>query len=98
VSQDQLRAFAQVVDTPELLDSLALTLRLTALGPQMEFFRERVLLLQQVVRICEEVWAIANMNVLDGVRVAENMRGVLVSFDSDILVGDEIANEAEDYE
>jgi hypothetical protein len=37
------------------------------------------------------------MNILDGVRVAENTRGVLVSFDSDALVGDEIANEAEDY-
>jgi hypothetical protein len=57
-----------------------------------------VLRLQQVVWICEEVWAIANMNILDGVQVAEDMRGVLVAFDSDGLVGDEIVNEAEDYE
>jgi hypothetical protein len=64
----------------------------------MEFFRERVLCLQQVVWICEEVQAIANMNVLDGVWVAENTRGVLVSFDSDTLAGDEIANKAEHYE
>jgi hypothetical protein len=85
------------VDTPELLDSPALTPRLTALGPQMEFFRKRVLHLQQVVRICEEVRAIVNMSVLDGVWVAESTWGVLVSFDSDSLVGDEIANKAEDY-
>jgi hypothetical protein len=38
-----------------------------ALGPQMEFFQERVLCLQQVVQICKEVQAIVNMNVLDGV-------------------------------
>jgi hypothetical protein len=38
------------------------------------------------------------MNVLDGVLVAENMRGALAVFDSDSLVGDEIANKAEDYE
>jgi hypothetical protein len=69
VSQDQLRAFARVVDTPELPDSLALTLRLMALGPH-----------------------------LDGVWVAENTQGVVVSFNSDSLVGDEIVNEAEDYE
>jgi hypothetical protein len=63
----------------------------------MEDFQERVLRLQRVVRICEEVQAIANMNVLDGVQVAEDMRGALVAFDSDSLVGDEIANEAADY-
>jgi hypothetical protein len=57
-----------------------------------------VLRLQQVVRICEEVRAIVNMSVLDGVQVAENMQGVLVSFNSDSLVGNEIANKAEDYE
>jgi hypothetical protein len=57
-----------------------------------------VLRLQQVVQFCEEVRAIVNMNILDGVRVAENMQGVLVSFDSDSLIGEEIANEAEDYE
>jgi hypothetical protein len=57
-----------------------------------------VLHLQQVVRICEEVRTVANMNVLDGVQVAENMRGALAIFDSDSLVGDEIANEAEDYD
>jgi hypothetical protein len=61
----------------------------------MEDFRERVLRLQQVIWICEEVRAIANMNVLDGVQVAENMRGALAVFDSDSLIGDEIANEAE---
>jgi hypothetical protein len=74
VSENQLRTFARVVDTPELPDSLALTPRLTNLGPQMEFFRERVLRLQQVVHICEEVQAIANMSVLDGVRVADGVR------------------------
>jgi hypothetical protein len=37
------------------------------------------------------------MNVLDGVQVAEDMRGALVAFDSNSLVGDEIANEAADY-
>jgi hypothetical protein len=56
-----------------------------------------VLRLQQVIWICEEVQAVANMNALDGVQVAENMRGALAVFDSDSLVGDEIANEAEDY-
>jgi hypothetical protein len=35
---------------------------------------------------------------LDGFQVAEDMRGVLVAFDSDSLVGDEIANKAADYE
>jgi hypothetical protein len=64
----------------------------------MEDFRDRVLRLQQVVRICEEVRAVANMNVLDGVLVAENMRGALAVFNSDGLVGDEIANETEDYD
>jgi hypothetical protein len=64
----------------------------------MEGFRDRVLRFQQVVRICEEVRAIANMNVLDGALVAESMRGALAVFDSDSLVGDEIANEAENYE
>jgi hypothetical protein len=63
----------------------------------MEDFQDRVLRLQQVIRICEEVRAIANMNVLDGVQVAENMQGALAVFDSDSLVGDEVANEAEDY-
>jgi hypothetical protein len=98
VSESQLHAFSRVADTPELLDSLALTLRLMNLGPQMQFFQERVLCLQQVVQICEEVWAVVNMSVLDGVRVADNVRGVLTSLDSDTLVGDEIANEGEDYE
>jgi hypothetical protein len=79
-------------------DQLALTPRLVALGPQMEDFRNRVLRLQQVVRICEEVRSVANMNVLDGALVAESMRGALAVFDSDSLIGDEIANEAENYE
>jgi hypothetical protein len=39
-----------------------------------------------------------NMNVLDGVQVAEDMQGALVAFDGNSLVGDKIANEAADYE
>jgi hypothetical protein len=87
VSPDRQRTFFRVAGTPGLPDPLALTPRLAVLSPQMEDFRERVLCLQQVIRICEEVWAIANMNVLVGVQVAENMRGALAVFDSDSLVG-----------
>jgi hypothetical protein len=57
-----------------------------------------VLRLQQVIQICEEVRAVVNMNILDGVQVAENMRGALAVFDSNSLVGGDIANEAGDYE
>ena len=70
------------------------------LGPQMTLFLGEVRRLQQIVRTCNEVQAIANAGVLAGLRVAEEVRGTLTTsfVDSDTLIGDEITNEAEDFE
>jgi hypothetical protein len=97
VSESLLHTSAQAASTLESLGILALTPRSTNLGLQMQSFQGRVLRLQQVVCICEEVRVIANTVALEGMWVAEDAWGVLTSFDGDTLVGDEIANEGEDY-
>jgi predicted metal-dependent enzyme (double-stranded beta helix superfamily) len=62
-------------------------------------FQREVLRLQAILRTCEEVRAIVSAVALEGSRVAEEANEVLGTLvDSDTLVGDEIANEAEDYE
>ena len=74
--------------------------QMTILGPRMTLFLDEVRCLQQIVHTCDEVRAIANAGVLAGLQVAEEVRGTLATsfVDSDTLVGDEIANEAEDYD
>ena len=91
------------VDQPTIASSTSqvhLQNQVTSLGPQMTLFLAEVCRLQQIVRTCSEVQAIANAGVLAGLRVAEEVRGTLTTsfVDSDTLVGDEITNEAEDYE
>ena len=69
------------------------------LGPRMRSFQAEVVRLQQIVRTCNEVQAIANMVASEGFRAAEVAReSWLNPVDSDTLVGDEVANEAEDYD
>jgi hypothetical protein len=99
VSDSLLCAFTQVVGTPESPDTLALIPGMMSLGLQMQSFQGRVLHLQQIICICEEVQVIVNIVALEGLRVTEDARGVLTSFvDSDTLIGDEVANKAEDYD